>query len=68
LDILKHQVKEENPQDYKMVLEKLVDVLKRERLNEGTLAAATPTDILNKLIGIASDAGLEDIKGRVIDD
>ena len=68
MDILKHQVLEENHQGYKLALEKLIVVLKREQLNEGTLAAATPTDILNKLIGIASDAGLEDIKGRVIDD
>ncbi len=67
MDILKHHVMEENLQSYKNVLEKLVDILKIESLDEGTAGAATLTDILHKMIGVASDAGLEDIKRRIID-
>jgi hypothetical protein len=58
---------EENFQNYKNVLEKLVDILKTESASEGVCGAATPTDLLHKLIGMASDAGLDDIKERIID-
>lgn len=53
---------------YKELLEKLIEFLKREKQNEGTASATSPTELLHKIIGLASDMGLEDIKERALDD
>lgn len=67
MDLLKSQVDqiadEKGSSKCKTVLEKLIDILIREQESSPEIRLE---DLLHKLIGLTADAGLEDVKERII--
>jgi hypothetical protein len=50
----------------KTLLLKIVDILKADVDHEGTDAVMKPSDLLNRIVGLSSELGLEEIRERAL--
>jgi len=51
---------------HKDLLYKIIEVLQQERSHEGTTAVISPTELLDKIMGISSEMQLQDVKDKII--